>query len=96
MKKEDFESKREFLEVVKMFIAEVQDIEIKDIKDDSELRYDLSVNSLNGYELVYKAEEELEITIPDDTVNQWGNDRVTVVEIADYLWDKYIPTQMGE
>ncbi|HIW35449.1 MAG TPA: acyl carrier protein [Candidatus Treponema faecavium] len=58
-------------EQIRKLIAEKLEIEEDKITMDSSFRQDLGADSLDTYELVYAIEEEMGVSIPDDTANQF-------------------------
>ncbi len=58
-------------EQIRKLIAEKLEIEEDKVTMDSSFRQDLGADSLDTYELVYAIEEEMGVTIPDDTANQF-------------------------
>lgn len=59
-----------FTKIQKM-IAEKLEIDVDKITMDSSFRQDLGADSLDTYELVYAIEEEMGITVPDESANEF-------------------------
>lgn len=73
----------ELFEKVKKIISEKLDVENSKITMEASFRNDLSADSLDTYELIYAIEEELGISIPDDTANEFE----TVGDAYTYIQD---------
>ena len=61
----------ELFEKMKKLIADRLEIDESKITLDSSFRQDLGADSLDTYELVYAIEEELGISIPEETANEF-------------------------
>ena len=56
----------ELFEKIKFMVVECLDVEPEIVTIDAHFSNDLGGDSLDGYEMIYKIEEELGITIPDE------------------------------
>jgi len=68
-------------EKIKKIIAEKLEVDERKVTMGASFREDLGADSLDTYELVYAAEEEMGITIPDDTANKFK----TVRDAYEYI-----------
>ena len=71
----------ELFEKMKKLISVQLDVEEGKITMDASFRQDLGADSLDTYELVYKIEEEMNISIPDEKANEFE----TVKDAYDYI-----------
>jgi acyl carrier protein len=71
----------ELSEKFKKLIADRLEIDESKIKLDSSFRNDLGADSLDTYELIYAAEEEFGVSIPDQKANEFE----TVREALDFV-----------
>ena len=71
----------ELFEKIQKLIADKLEIDEGKITLDSSFRNDLGADSLDTYELVYAIEEELGVSIPDETANEFE----TVRDAYDFI-----------
>lgn len=71
----------ELFEKIQKLIAEKLDKNVDEITLDSSFRGDLGADSLDTYELVYAIEEEMGVSIPDETANEFE----TVRDAYDFI-----------
>ncbi|MBP0000905.1 MAG: acyl carrier protein [Cyanobacteria bacterium SID2] len=77
-------SQEQVFETVKKIVAEQLEVEIDDIKPESNFANDLGADSLDTVELVMALEEEFDIEIPDEAAEQIA----TVQAAVDYICEK--------
>jgi len=77
-------SQQETFDKVKKIVAEQLEVELNDIKPESNFANDLGADSLDTVELVMALEEEFDIEIPDEAAEQI----VTVQAVVDYINEK--------
>lgn len=61
----------ELFEKIQKLIVEKLDIDASKVTMEASFRNDLGADSLDTYELVYAIEEELGVSIPDETANEF-------------------------
>ena len=71
----------ELFEKIQKLSAEKLDKNVDEITLDSSFRGDLGADSLDTYELVYAIEEEMGVSIPDETANEFE----TVRDAYDFI-----------
>ena len=71
----------ELFEKIQKLIAEKLEKNVDEITLDSSFRGDLGADSLDTYELVYAIEEEMGVSIPDETANEFE----TVRDAYDFI-----------
>jgi len=73
---------RQEIEVkVRKILADQLDIDVGEIKDESDIKLDLHADSLGIVELIMEVEDKLEIEIPDPVAENF----VTFKDIIDYI-----------
>lgn len=69
------------LERVRQLIAESMDIDVKDVKPDSDIIKDIGADSLDIVEMLMIVEEEWGIVVDDDDMRSF----TTVQSVVDYI-----------
>lgn len=75
-------NKQDLMNKLKEIISDKTGVVVEEITNDSNLRDDLGVDSLDSIEIVMEAERELEIAIPDE----YHDEVNTVDEAVEYIF----------
>jgi putative acyl carrier protein len=66
---------------IKEILADQLDIELEDIKDDSDIQEDLEADSLDVMDIMTEIEDEFDIEVEDEAIEELR----TPQKIADYI-----------
>ena len=66
---------------IKKILADQLDIELEDIKDDSDIQEDLEADSLDVMDIMTEIEDEFDIEVEDEAIEELR----TPKKIADYI-----------
>ena len=66
---------------IKEILADQLDIELEDIKDDSDIQEDLEADSLDVMDIMTEIEDELDIEVEDEAIEELR----TPQKIAEYI-----------
>ena len=70
---------------IKEILADQLDIELEDIKDDSDIQEDLEADSLDVMDIMTEIEDEFDIEVEDEAIEELR----TPQKIAEYIEEKY-------
>ena len=66
---------------IKKILADQLDIELEDIKDNSDIQEDLEADSLDVMDIMTEIEDEFDIEVEDEAIEELRNPQ----KIADYI-----------
>lgn len=69
------------IEKIKAILADQLDIELEDIKDNSDIQEELEVDSLDVMDIMTEIEDEFDIEVEDEAIEELR----TPQKIADYI-----------
>lgn len=69
------------LELIKKILSKQLQIDPEDINEDTDIKEDLGVDSLDVVEMLVSIEEETGITVPDDEIMNFK----TIGDVVEYL-----------
>ena len=82
--KQEKKGKKMMLERMNEIIAEQLDVNVEELKPETNFKEDLGVDSLDLFELVMALEEEFDTEIPSEDLEKIA----TINDIAEYLKEK--------
>ncbi|MDR1476985.1 MAG: acyl carrier protein [Rickettsiales bacterium] len=77
-------NRRQIVGAAKRIIKNVAELPLSEIRIESDPRNDLSIDSLDVWNLLYECEQKFDMAIPDEEVNKFN----TLKDGVDYIHDE--------